>query len=134
MSPAKVRENHFEGALDIPMRKYEPEQIVTMLRQIEVEIADGKTTPQARKEAEIPAQSHYRCRKECGGLKLDQANRLKELERENAKLEAFGGRTIPSEAELERRGIEKLLSPERRRCAVEQTRARYQSLGMKRIY
>jgi putative transposase len=70
----------------MPMRKYKPEQIVTLLRQVEVELANGKTTPQACKEAEITAQTYYRWRKEFGGLKLDQAKRLKELERENAKL------------------------------------------------
>jgi putative transposase len=51
-----------------------------------VEIANGKSTPQACKEAEITVQTYYRWRKEFGGLKLDQAKRLKELERENAKL------------------------------------------------
>jgi putative transposase len=70
----------------MPMKKYKPEQIVTLLRQVEVEPANGKTTPQACKEAEITAQTYYRWRKEFGGLKLDQAKRLKELERENAKL------------------------------------------------
>ena len=70
----------------MPIRKYKPEQIVTLLRQVEVELANGKTTPQACKEAEITAQSYYRWRKEFGGLKLDQDKRLKELERENAKL------------------------------------------------
>jgi transposase-like protein len=70
----------------MPMKKYQPEQIVTLLRQVEVELANGKTTPQACKEAEISAQTYYRWRKEFGGLKLDQAKRLKELERENAKL------------------------------------------------
>jgi len=69
-----------------PMKRYKPEQIVNLLRQIEVEIANGKTTPQACKEAEITQQTYYRWRKEFGGLKLDQAKRLKELERENAKL------------------------------------------------
>ncbi len=70
----------------MPMRRYKPEQIVTLLRQVEVEVANGKSTPQACKEAEITAQTYYRWRKEYGGLKLDQAKRLKELERENAKL------------------------------------------------
>jgi putative transposase len=70
----------------MPMKRYKPEQIVTLLRQIEVEIANGKTTPQACKEAEITVQTFYRWRKEFGGLKLDQAKRLKELERENSKL------------------------------------------------
>lgn len=70
----------------MPMKRYKPEQIVALLRQIEVEIANGKTTPQACKEAEIAQQTYYRWRKEFGGLKLDQAKRMKELERENAKL------------------------------------------------
>jgi putative transposase len=69
----------------MPMKKYKPEQIVTLLRQVEVELANGKTTPQACKEAEITAQTYYRWRKEFGGLELDQAKRLKELERQNAK-------------------------------------------------
>ena len=43
----------------MPMRKYKPEQIVTLLRQVEVELANGKTTPQACKEAEITAQTSY---------------------------------------------------------------------------
>jgi putative transposase len=68
------------------MTRYKPEQIVNLLRQIEVAIANGKTTPQACKEAQITAQTYYRWRKEYGGLKLDQAKRLKELEKENAKL------------------------------------------------
>ena len=68
------------------MKRYKPEQIVNLLRQIEVEIANGKTTRQACKEAEITQQTYYRWRKEFGGLKLDQPKRMKELERENAKL------------------------------------------------
>ncbi len=55
----------------MPMRKYKPEQIVTLLRPVEVELANAKTTPQACKEAQITAQTHYRWREEFGGLKLD---------------------------------------------------------------
>jgi transposase-like protein len=66
--------------------KYKPEQIVNLLRQIEVEIANGKTTPQACRDAQITPQTYYRWRKEYGGLKLDQAKRLKELEKENSRL------------------------------------------------
>jgi putative transposase len=58
------------------MRRYKPEQVVTLLRQIEVGIANGKATPQACKEAEITVQTYYRWRKEYGGLKLDQARRF----------------------------------------------------------
>ena len=70
----------------MPMKRYKAEQIVTLLRQIEVGIANGKPTPQACKEAQITIQTYYRWRKEYGGLKLNQAKRMKELERENAKL------------------------------------------------
>jgi transposase-like protein len=70
----------------MPMKRYKPEQIVTLLRQIEVEIANGKTPPQACRDAQITAQTYYRWRKEYGGLKLDQAKRLKELEKENSRL------------------------------------------------
>jgi len=70
----------------MPIKRYKPEQIVTMLRQIEVSIANGKPPPQACKEAEITVQTFYRWRKEYGGLKMDQAKRLKELEKENGKL------------------------------------------------
>ncbi len=66
--------------------RYKPEQVVNLLRQIEVAIANGKTTPQAAREAGITEQTFYRWRKEFGGLKLDQAKRLKELEKENSRL------------------------------------------------
>ena len=70
----------------MPIRNYKPEQIVTILRQIEIQMANGKPTPQACKEAGIHTQTYYRWRKEYGGLKLNQAKRLKELEKENARL------------------------------------------------
>jgi len=67
-------------------KKYTPEQIASLLRQVEVAVASGKTTAQASKEALISEQTYYRWRKEYGGLQVDQARRLKELEQENAKL------------------------------------------------
>ena len=67
-------------------KKYQPEQVVNLLRQIEVAVANGKTTSQAAKEAGIVEQTYFRWRKEYGGLQVDQAKRLKELEQENAKL------------------------------------------------
>ena len=67
-------------------KKHTPEQIVNVLRQIEVAVANGKTMPAACREAGITDQTYYRWRKEFGGLKLDQAKRLKELEKENSKL------------------------------------------------
>jgi len=70
----------------MPTKRFKPEQIVNLLRQMEVEIANGKTTVQAAREAGITEQTYYRWRKEFGGLKLDQAKRLKELEKENGRL------------------------------------------------
>lgn len=67
-------------------RKHTPEQIVNILRQIEVAVANGKTHPVASREAGITEQTYYRWRKEYGGMKVDQAKRLKELEQENSKL------------------------------------------------
>ena len=67
-------------------KKHTPEQIVSLLRQIEVDVANGKMTPAACREGGITEQTHYRWRKEYGGLQVDKARRLKELEQENAKL------------------------------------------------
>jgi len=67
-------------------KKYKPEQVVNLLRQIEVEVANGKATPQACRDGGIHTQTYYRWRKEFGGLKLEQAKRLKELEKENSRL------------------------------------------------
>jgi len=50
---------------------FAPEPTVTLLRQLEVSIANGKSTPQACKEAQITARTSYRWRKESGGSKLD---------------------------------------------------------------
>ena len=61
------------------------EQVVLKLRQIEVQTAQGKSLALACKEAEISEQSYYRWRKEYGGLQVDQARKMKDLERENAR-------------------------------------------------
>jgi hypothetical protein len=62
------------------------EQVVLKLRQIEVQTAQGRSLAIACREAEISEQSYYRWRKEYGGLQIDQARRMKDLERENARL------------------------------------------------
>jgi putative transposase len=61
----------------VSIKRYKPQQIVTLLRQIEVEIANGKTTPQVCKEAQIAVQTQYRWRREYGGLKRAGAPRPK---------------------------------------------------------
>ena len=70
----------------MPTQRYKPEQTVTVRRQIEVAMANGKSPPQACKEAGIHTQTYYRWRKEYGGLKVEQAKRLKVSEKENTRL------------------------------------------------
>ena len=70
----------------MPKKRPSPEQIVTLLRQIEVATSSGKSVAIACREAEISDQSYYRWRKEYGGLDLDQARRMKDLEKENTRL------------------------------------------------
>jgi putative transposase len=67
-------------------QKTSAEKVVLKLRQIEVQTAQGKSLALACKEAEISEQSYYRWRKEYGGLQIDQARRMKDLERENTRL------------------------------------------------
>jgi putative transposase len=67
-------------------KRYKPKQIVNLLRKIEVELANARTTPQAAREVGITEQTYYRWRREFGGLKLDQAKRLKELEKAKTRL------------------------------------------------
>jgi len=65
---------------------YTVESIVRMLRKAEVELSAGQTVKQVAKKLGINEQTYYRWRKEYGGLRMDQAHRLKELERENSRL------------------------------------------------
>lgn len=67
-------------------RRFTVEAIVRMLREAEVELSSGLTVKQVSKKLGINEQTYYRWRKEYGGLRMDQAHRLKELERENTRL------------------------------------------------
>ena len=67
-------------------KRYSAEQIIQKLREAEVELAKGRSVGEVAKKLGITDQTYYRWRKEYGGLKTDQAKRLKELERENARL------------------------------------------------
>ena len=70
----------------MPKKRLGAEQIVMLLRQIEVATSQGKLAAIACREAGISEQSYYRWRKEYGGLDLDQARRMKDLEKENGRL------------------------------------------------
>ncbi len=67
-------------------KRYSTEQIIQKLREAEVALAKGRSVGEVAKQLGITEQTYYRWRKEYGGLKTDQAKRLKELERENARL------------------------------------------------
>ena len=67
-------------------KRYKPEQIVNLLREIEVMMANGKTLLEACRQAGISNKSYYRWRRIYGGLKVDQARKFKEIEAENARL------------------------------------------------
>ena len=67
-------------------RRYTSEQIIHKLREAEVELGRGRKVPQVCRQIGVSEQTYYRWRKEYGGLKLDQARRLKELEKENMRL------------------------------------------------
>ncbi len=70
----------------MPRTRYSMEQIITKLRQAEVELSRGVRTPQVCKKLGISEQTYCRRRKEYGGLRVDQAKRLKALEHENTRL------------------------------------------------
>jgi putative transposase len=70
----------------MPKKRFSPEQMIATLRQIEVQLAQGKSIALACKDAAISEQSYFRWRKEYGGVPIEQAKRLKDLERENTRL------------------------------------------------
>jgi len=70
----------------MPRKRHTAEQIIRKLREAEVELAKGQTTVEVVRKLGITEQTYYRWRKEYGGLRMDQAKRLKELEKENSRL------------------------------------------------
>ncbi len=67
-------------------KRYKAEEIIIKLREAEVLLAQGHATEHVCRKLGISEQTYYRWRKEYGGMKVDQAKRLKELERENSQL------------------------------------------------
>lgn len=67
-------------------KRHTPEEIITKLREADVLQAKGQSIPEACRQIGISEQTYYNWRKEYGGLKVDQAKRFKELERENTRL------------------------------------------------
>ena len=77
-------------------RRHTPEQVIRKLRAAERMLGEGKTIPEAAKELGISEQTYHRWRNQYGGMKGDDAKRLKELERENSTL-----KRIVADKELE---------------------------------
>ena len=77
-------------------RRHTPEQIIRKLREAERLLGEGRTIPEAAKELGISENTFHRWRKQYGGMKAEDAKRLKELERENATL-----KRIVADKELE---------------------------------
>lgn len=67
-------------------KRYSAEDIIGKLREAEVGLAQGQGVGQVVRQLGVSEQTYYRWRREYGGMKVDQAKRLKELERENARL------------------------------------------------
>ena len=70
----------------MPRKRHTPEQIIAKLREADVLIGQGETIQAVCKRIEVTEQTYYKWRREYGGVKLDQAKRLKELEKENDRL------------------------------------------------
>ena len=84
-------------------RRHTPEQIIRKLREADRLLAQGKTIEEVAKHLEISEQSFHRWRNQYGGMKADDAKRLKELERENRQLKA-----IVADKELNIRALEEV--------------------------
>ena len=78
-------------------KRYQPEEIISKLREAEVLLAEGINVGEVVRRLGVTQVTYYRWRKEYGGMKVDQAKRLKELERENARL-----KRLLADAELDK--------------------------------
>ena len=70
----------------MPKKANTPEQIINKLREAEIMLSQGSAIAVVCKKIGVTNQTYYRWRKEYGGMRVDQARRLKELEQENSRL------------------------------------------------
>jgi len=99
-------------------KRYSTEQVIMKLREIEVMTGQGETVTMACRQAGITEQTYYHWRKEYGGLKLDQARKLKDLDKENSRLEKLVADLSLDNAILREVSSGKVLSLVKRREAV----------------
>jgi transposase-like protein len=67
-------------------KAFTPEQIINKLREAEVHLSQGNTVGEASRKLGVTEQTYYRWRREYGGMRVEQARRLKEIEKENVRL------------------------------------------------
>ncbi|MBT4002182.1 MAG: IS3 family transposase [Chloroflexi bacterium] len=101
-------------------RRYSTEQIITKLREADVMLSQEKTAEEISRVLEISKQTYYRWRKEYRGLNMTQAKKLKELEKENARLKTLVADLSLDNAIIKEVLSKKIASPDRRRQAVKQ--------------
>ncbi|WP_439620782.1 IS3 family transposase [Hyphomonas sp.] len=100
-------------------KRAKPEEIIAKQREVEVRLARGETAASAARAVGVTEQTYYRWRKEYGGLRVDQAKRMKDMEKENARLRrAVSDLTLDNQI-LQEVGAGKVLSPSRRRAVVD---------------
>ncbi len=68
------------------MKRFKPEEIIGKLREAEVLLGQGAPVEEMLRKIEVSAQTYYRWRKDYGGMRVDQARRLKDVEKENTRL------------------------------------------------
>ena len=81
-------------------KRFSAEQIIIKLREAEVGLAQGQRVGQVSKQMGVSEQTYYRWRKEYGGLRLDQAKRLKVLEKENTRLKKLVGTDLSLDKQI----------------------------------
>jgi putative transposase len=70
----------------VSKKGFAPEQVINKLREVEVLVSQGATIGQASRKIGVTEQTYYRWRKEYGGMRVEQAKRLKDMEKENTRL------------------------------------------------
>jgi transposase-like protein len=89
------------------------EVIIPKLREVELELGRGETVAEAVEKIGVTEQTYYRWKKKYGGLRMDQAKRLKELEKENSRL-----KRLLADAELDKAILREVAEGCRRRAQL----------------
>jgi len=93
-------------------KRHSAEQIINKLREAEVHLGQGMSVPEVSRKLGVTEQTYYRWRKEYGGLKTDQARKLKDLEKENDRL-----KKLVADLSLDKAMLQEVASGPRLRAA-----------------